>query len=157
MNDTQKKPIWRRIAVVGLIVVAVFVLSLFSQIEDWKRDLSINHASLDAQSDDPRMHPPIIAGSTADVADQIVSWAEQTPLWAVESKEVGDQAAKIHLTRTTRIFRWVDDIHVQLSATDQGTRVDANSKSRVGKGDLGQNPRNLRQLVAGITSPASQS
>ena len=153
----QIKPILRRTAVLGLIVIGVLMLSVFSRIEDWKRDLSINYASLESESSDPRMHPPVISGSTAEVADRIVTWAEQTSLWSVESQEVGDQEAKIHLTRTTRLFRWVDDIHVQLTTTDQGIRVDAESKSRVGKGDLGQNPRNLRELVAGISSTESQS
>ncbi len=140
----------RWIATLGLAVVAIVILSLFSQIENWKRDLSINYASLDAESDDPSMHPPVVAETIPEVADRIAMWAEQTPLWAIESKEVSDQQAKIHLTRTTRIFRWVDDIHVQLSQVDGGVRVDAESKSRVGKGDLGQNPRNLRQLVAAL-------
>lgn len=140
----------RWIATLGLAVVAIVILSLFSQIENWKRDLSINYAALDAESDDPSMHPPVVAETIPEVADRIADWAEQTPLWAIESKAVSDQQAKIHLTRTTRIFRWVDDIHVQLSQVDGGVRVDAESKSRVGKGDLGQNPRNLRQLVAAL-------
>ena len=153
----QIKTILRRTAVFGLIVVGVLMLSVFSRIEDWKRDLSTNHASLESESSDPRLRPPVIAGSTAEVADQIVTWAEQTSLWSVESQQVEDQQAKIHLTRTTRLFRWVDDIHVQLTTTEQGTRVDAESKSRVGKGDLGQNPRNLRELVAGISNAETQS
>jgi uncharacterized protein (DUF1499 family) len=41
----------------------------------------------------------------------------------------------------------VDDVHVRLIADGVNTRVEAKSQSRVGVGDLGQNPRNLRQLT----------
>jgi hypothetical protein len=153
----QTKPMLRWISILGLIVIAMVTLGLFSQIEDWKRDLSMNYASLDVESDDPRMHPPVIAESTVQVVDRIVAWAERAPLWSVESKDVNDQEAKIHLTRSTRIFGWVDDIHVRLTGSENGTRVDAESKSRTGKGDLGQNPRNLRALVAGITNSENES
>ncbi len=141
---------FRWIATFGLAVIAMVILSLMSQIENWKRDLSINYAALDSGADDPAMHPPIIAGTPADVAQRVLNWAEQTPRWAVESQMISDQQAKIHLTRTTRIFRWVDDIHVEINQVDSGVRVDAESQSRVGKGDLGQNPRNLRALVAAL-------
>ncbi len=150
------KRILKWIAGLGLIVIATLMLGLFSQIENWKRDLSVNHASLDAASDDPRMHPPVVEDSPSEVVDRIVTWAEQAPLWSVESKDVGDRESAIHLTRTTKVFRWVDDIHVRISATENGTRIDAESQSRVGKGDLGQNPRNLRDLVAAVRSTNSQ-
>lgn len=150
MGEMRKFLAFRWFAFCGLAIVAMLILSLLAQIENWKRDLSINYASLDPESDDPSMHPPIIVGTPPDVAQRIMVWAEQTPRWAVESQVISDQQAKIHLTRTTRIFRWVDDIHVQISQVDGGVRVDAESKSRVGKGDLGQNPRNLRELVAAL-------
>ena len=131
-------------------MLAAVILSLFSQMEDWKRDLSSNVATLDAGSPDPRMHPPIVPESVQEVQAKIIGWADQTPLWSVESSDSTDQEAKIHLTRTTRVFGWVDDIHVLVRAEDDGTHVDAESRSRVGKGDLGQNPRNLRALLAGM-------
>jgi uncharacterized protein (DUF1499 family) len=56
----------------------------------------------------------------------------------------------LHVTRRTRVFRFVDDITIQLTEEAGGTRVDAESKSRFGKGDLGQNPRNLRELRKGL-------
>jgi uncharacterized protein (DUF1499 family) len=51
------------------------------------------------------------------------------------------------LTRTTPVMRFTDDIDVVLRAEGNSTRVQAESQSRVGKGDLGQNPRNLKELV----------
>ena len=53
----------------------------------------------------------------------------------------------MNLIRVTPIMRFTDDITVILRNEKEGTRVKATSQSRVGKGDLGQNPRNLKELV----------
>lgn len=150
IGEMQKRFTLRKIGIFVIAVIGIVMLGLFSQIENWQRDLSTNHASLDAASEDPRMHPPVLAETPTQIADRIATWVQTRPLWSVESQEVSDSQAKIHLTRTTRIFRWVDDIHVTLVTVDGGVRLDAESKSRVGKGDLGQNPRNLRELVAAV-------
>jgi uncharacterized protein (DUF1499 family) len=44
-------------------------------------------------------------------------------------------------------MKYRDDIRVQIEPAAEGTRLSAESRSRVGKGDLGQNPRNLRELL----------
>ena len=56
---------------------------------------------------------------------------------------------KLHLIRQTRLFRFTDDIHLHLRPDDDaggGTIVTGHSQSRIGKGDLGQNRRNLLHL-----------
>jgi len=131
-------------------MIAAVVLGLFSQIENWKRDLSINFASLDAKSPDSRLHPPIVPQSVQETEEKIKAWVEQAPRWSIESSDLTAEEGTIHLTRTTKIFRWVDDIQIRLHAEDDGTRIEAESRSRVGKGDLGQNPRNLREMLVGI-------
>jgi len=133
-------------------MIAAVAFGLFSQIENWQRDLSINVASLDAKSPDSRMRPPVVPQSVQEMEVKIKAWAEQAPRWSVESSDATENEASIHLTRTTTLFRWVDDIHVSLRSEDDGTRVDAESRSRVGKGDLGQNPRNLREMLSGIVA-----
>ena len=51
----------------------------------------------------------------------------------------------IDLVRTTRLgFR--DDVVLTLSQVDSDTVVHAESRSRIGKGDLGQNRRNILEL-----------
>ncbi len=65
------------------------------------------------------------------------------PRWKVEdaSEDV------VWLTRTTRVFRFVDDVYVLVEPLPGGrSRLVARSASRVGKGDLGQNARNLKEL-----------
>jgi uncharacterized protein (DUF1499 family) len=79
---------------------------------------------------------------------------ERLARWAV----VSTAPAEVKLTRTTRLFRFVDDIRLTLEPAPGGTtRVHAESKSRLGVGDLGQNRRNILELwkalrVAGVAS-----
>jgi len=58
----------------------------------------------------------------------------------------------VYLVRTTRLMRYKDDVMVTLKRVGNETSVDVFSRSRVGKGDLGQNPRNIRELLAHIAS-----
>ena len=58
----------------------------------------------------------------------------------------GREDAVVRATRTTRLFRFVDDVLLLLEPAHGGTRVSARSASRVGRGDLGQNRRNLAEL-----------
>ena len=51
----------------------------------------------------------------------------------------------MNLIRVTH-HAFYDDITVILRS-ERGNSVKATSQSRVGKGDLGQNPRNLKELV----------
>ena len=61
----------------------------------------------------------------------------------------------VHLTRKTRLFRFVDDVHLRIFPDGGGSRVEGTSQSRVGKGDLGQNARNLRELFRDLRSSES--
>ena len=72
--------------------------------------------------------------------------AAGVPGWRVEDAK--DSAGRIHLTRRTRICRFVDDVWLTLTPEEEGqvTRIDAESRSRVGVGDLGQNRRNIMEL-----------
>ncbi|QDT04316.1 hypothetical protein K227x_27060 [Rubripirellula lacrimiformis] len=128
------------------------------------RGLTTNHAALSDTASDPQLRPLEIDQQPQAVADRIRNWVSTQSGWTLESDDsaqaddlpqpVGtpDQPVRLHLVRRTRFFGFADDINVSLEPTDQGTRVQAESQSRLGKGDLGQNPRNLRELVGAIQS-----
>jgi uncharacterized protein (DUF1499 family) len=59
---------------------------------------------------------------------------------------VGRCDGVVQATRTTRLFRFVDDVSILLEPVAGGTALSARSGSRVGRGDLGQNRRNLAEL-----------
>ncbi len=92
----------------------------------------------------------MVSQSPGEVAKLIEQWVKEHPKWSVESRDELAGRIEIHLTRTTPLLRFTDDIHVRLAADGRGTRVDAESQSRFGKGDLGQNPRNLKELMSGL-------
>jgi uncharacterized protein (DUF1499 family) len=60
----------------------------------------------------------------------------------------------LHFVRTTPLMRYKDDIRVRIVPAASGSRVSAESRSRIGRGDLGQNPRNLRELLAAVRGAA---
>ena len=101
----------------------------------------------------------LVAGRPAEVAERMTTAMEGNPAWKAQWQVLSccetDGVIQIHATRTTRVFRFVDDIHVKLSSPDHSSTqsaVRATSRSRVGKGDFGQNARNLAQLMNGIQS-----
>ncbi len=132
-------------------VTAAVMLSIFSRIENWKRDLTTNFAKLDPQSSDPLLRPLTMDGSAECAADTIQRWVRTQPRWSIESQNKSGGAITMHLTHQTRLLRFTDDIRVFLVPEGDATRVNAESQSRFGKGDLGQNPRNLRALVSGLS------
>ena len=71
---------------------------------------------------------------------------EELSRWSLESSANGE----LHATRRTGLFRFIDDVTVQVVGGSYGSEVYFESASRVGKGDLGQNPRNLAELLETI-------
>jgi uncharacterized protein (DUF1499 family) len=53
---------------------------------------------------------------------------------------------------TTTFFGFVDDVVIRIQSDGQMTKLDARSKSRVGKSDIGKNAERLNALIAGIKS-----
>ena len=127
-------------------------------IDNWGRDFSENYAKTDEKASDPALRPVKSDLAPTVLAEQITSWVANKSRWNLESSSTdSDGRVKLHLIRTTLIWRFKDDIHVTISprpavADDQpgGSLVTAESQSRIGKGDLGQNPRNLRELLGVI-------
>ncbi len=140
----------KKLAALVFIGIAFALFGLFALLEDWKRDLTTNHAQLDDNASDPLLRPIVFTMSVDEVASRVTQWAESMPLWELQSREQTADSLRLHFTRRTRVLRFTDDIYVRLSERDGKTRLDAESQSRFGKGDLGQNPRNLRELTKAL-------
>ncbi|MEO1615801.1 MAG: DUF1499 domain-containing protein [Planctomycetota bacterium] len=138
--------------------ITIAILALIAlQIDDWGRDWTQNTAALDESARREGLRPVVLKASPPEAANRIKAWVEQEPNWDFIASEVDEQRgdSTLRLTRTSAVFRFVDDITVTLSETPEGTKVFATSQSRVGKGDLGQNPRNLIEFTSGIRNQAS--
>jgi len=137
--------------VLGIILVIFAAVAL--QIDDWSRDWTTNFAELSDAAEDPMLRPLTLGPPPAAVAESLESKLREQPRWSVRARSTEGDVVRMHLTHTTRLLRFVDDVHATLRPTDPGgTRVEATSQSRIGKGDLGQNPRNLKQLARILTA-----
>ncbi len=97
-------------------------------------------------ADDPRLRPHVYPLSPLQTAHAVVDAIEHLPRWEV----VAGKDGVIWATRRTRVFRFVDDVYLLLLPAHDSTVIFARSASRVGRGDLGQNRRNLGELWEGM-------
>ncbi len=141
------------IAIVALLVT----LWIFSYIEDWSRDLSTNVAETSPNAKDERLRTRRLTLSLDDLEQKLKRVGDSKPLWSYDRTEVIDESTrKVHLVRTTSLMRYKDDIIVTLKRDGEVTLLDVYSKSRIGKGDLGQNPRNIRDLLSYLAPTNTQ-
>ncbi|MFN4260602.1 MAG: DUF1499 domain-containing protein [Gemmataceae bacterium] len=94
---------------------------------------------------DADLAPVELNVSSQEALERVATLIRQLPLWQLQATDPA--TGTVTATRRTRLFRFVDDITIRLEATPSGTRVHARSQSRVGVGDLGQNRRNLLELL----------
>ncbi len=94
--------------------------------------------------------PLRLPGTMAQIEARVRGACGRLRGWAVESAEPG----AMHLVRRTRVLGFADDIRLTLVTDGAGVRIDAESRSRVGKGDLGQNRRNILELFAALKATA---
>lgn len=90
--------------------------------------------------------PLVLPLPPAEAREVVKATAVTIPRWRVEA----DDGGKLHLTRRTRLFGFVGDIRLRFLPAGPGTLIHAESRSRVGIGDLGQNRRNILELWAAI-------
>ena len=95
--------------------------------------------------------PLTLPGPVPVAAARVRTAVGTLPMWAAAG---GPTDAELHFTRTTRVARYVDDVVVTLEPAGDAVTVHARSRSRVGKGDLGQNRRNVLELWRALTAKA---
>jgi uncharacterized protein (DUF1499 family) len=141
--------IYVSLAVAAVLVLAI-ALILVTHVEDWSRDLTINHAATSDDARDERLRPIVTNASPAGMAKLVIQAAESLPRWELVEQTEAGEAIRLHFVRKTGLVGYKDDIRVRIEAAEGGSRLSAESRSRVGKGDLGQNPRNLRELLGQV-------
>lgn len=138
---------------IALAVTAAFIASILLRIDDWGRDWNHNSATLEPDARRAELRPVRLDCSADEAAGRIQNWADSDPRWDVVSQSAGqsdEHSVRMKLTRTTTFMRFVDDVEVEIDADGDGVVITARSQSRVGKGDLGQNPRNLIELTKAL-------
>lgn len=72
------------------------------------------------------------------------------PRWELIGSGTGPGGAELRAVRTTRLWRFKDDVTVRVRREGGRSLVSVRSKSRVGRGDFGQNARNIEEFLAAL-------
>lgn len=159
MNEEKPRKNWITRMSVIIAAAIIFLVTLTAlQVDNWSRDLTNNYAKTEFDTQNELLRPVESELNLNEAEDVVRRAAQNLSGWEfvdTEWSEDGDgkllnEPMTIRLTRTSPIFQFVDDVTVTLNPIEAGTRIDIESESRVGKGDLGQNPRNIQMLVEQI-------
>ena len=128
---------------IAIAIPVVIVGRILIGIDDWGRDWSTNYAEVGPVGSDS---PP------NELTDQICLWIGEQAQWKLQSADRSVPTEHhLKLTRKTLILSFTDDIEVKIAGKENGrSDIFASSRSRIGKGDLGQNPRNLKELLSAV-------
>jgi len=110
------------------------------QVDDWGRDLRTNVAETDPDAADPLLRPLTSEASLDDVASAVRLAVAELPRWKLDGEAIEAGTHTLRCVRTTPVFRFKDDVVVSIEDRGAVRVVSVISRSRVGKGDLGQNP-----------------
>lgn len=128
------------VAVIVLIILLAgspFMLGLI-----WPR---INDVTTGATPQYPDIQPQKFNQPVEKVFEAAVE-ASKAMGW--ELREADRANFEIQAVATTRLFKFKDDISVNLKSEAGATTVNVRSRSRIGKGDLGANARRIRAFQA---------
>jgi uncharacterized protein (DUF1499 family) len=137
-----------------VVLVAAVAAGTFTavavQVDDWGRDLRTTVARTDSAAEDPLLRPLVTRASLDEVAEAVRGTVAELPRWRLAEQARDDGGLTLRCERTSRLFRFTDDVVVRIEDRGSDRLVSAVSRSRVGRGDLGQNPRNLKQLFRAL-------
>jgi len=113
-----------------------------------------NWAELDEPGGDAELANVVLPVTPVEAMQRIQTVATSLRGWKVVQADL--EKLQLELTRTTRVLRFVDDIHLRLEIVAGGTRLHGRSQARIGVGDLGQNRRNLLELIRALRREVPQ-
>lgn len=90
----------------------------------------------------------------ADGVDEVARAAREAlmvlPRWELVGAGQGPGGAELRAVHTTRLLRFKDDVTIRVRRDGAHTVVSVRSRSRLGRGDFGQNARNIREFLAAL-------
>ncbi len=111
--------------------------------------LTHNKAETRPDHPDPSLKTRTYILPAARLFTALIDVIQTLPRWKVVHQEA--ENGEISAERKTRLFGFIDDIKIRLTTTEPGkTTLNIKSASRVGKGDLGQNARNIREIFSAL-------
>jgi uncharacterized protein (DUF1499 family) len=125
-----------------LLVVVVAAVAAFTA---WPR---INDVETGRTPEYPDLKVREYRASEEAVTKAVKFVVERLPRWRYVGSGSGVGGSEVRAVRTTLLLRFQDDVTVRVKRQGDLTRVSVRSKSRAGRGDFGQNARNIRELLA---------
>ena len=129
-------------------IVALSLLALIVTIDDWSRDFTTNYSVMAETSEDPDLRPILLERPADEVVVAIQEAADRIKSWEFIGAARMENSTMVVFERTSRVWRFKDDIILRVEDLGDRCRLGGESRSRIGYGDLGQNPRNLRRILA---------
>jgi uncharacterized protein (DUF1499 family) len=128
-------------AIIGVLVIAVLAASAVWPV--------INDVETGKTAEYPDVRPHYYSADPKRVFGESIEAVGDVE--RMEVVEVDRGANVVKATRTTRLFGFVDDVTITVSpVTEFVTEVNVRSASRVGKGDFGQNARNIEAYLGAL-------
>lgn len=129
------------------ILFAAAAGAAFVAFSTWPR---INDVETGRTPEYPALQPRRYAADVETVLRAARESVASLPRWELVGSGSGPAGGELRAVRTTRLLRFKDDVTVRVRRQDGGTVVSVRSKSRVGKGDFGQNARNVEEFLAAL-------
>lgn len=136
----------RKLLLALALVVGLFVTATLVTASLWP---VLNIVETGHTPEYPDLLPQYFSADPKRVFDETERAVIQLDKWRIA--ESRPESRQIEATRETSLWGFIDDVTITIHPqTEFVTRVDVRSASRVGKGDFGQNARNVRELQAEI-------
>jgi uncharacterized protein (DUF1499 family) len=133
-----KKILYTVIGAVALVLVVAMIVTACVY-------PMINEVETGATPEYPEIQPQYYTAEPDRILDEVEAVVEALDRWEVV--EVDRARRQVEAERTTRTFRFVDDVTIRVEpVTEFVAQVHLRSASRVGKNDLGQNARNIEEF-----------
>lgn len=95
----------------------------------------------------PYIQPLVVSEAVQEVIDEIVMLISERD-WKIVS--VNREDGRIEATEKLAWFGFKDDVVIRVTETEEGTRVDMRSKSRIGGSDIGINAERIDQFLTDL-------
>lgn len=133
-----------RLLIAVAILVGLTVTALLVAASIWP---VINEVETGSTPEYPEVQPHYYTADPQRVFEEARAGVQSLEQWTLVSED--SAAHTLQAERETSVFGFVDDVSVTIDPiTEFVTRVHVKSASRVGKGDFGQNARNIEEFLA---------
>lgn len=125
------------VAIAGAVVLGAVVL-----LKAWPL---INVVETGTTPEYPDLQPRMYRAEVSQVFDAALHAVDRMSRWTILAYQ--PESGEIKAEAKSQVFRFVDDVVIRVRPQGASTVVSVRSASRIGRGDFGQNARNIRAFL----------